>query len=150
MKKLFLMVVATLFINASFASSTSSYTADDAKIDQLFSAATELQLDASDVSYSSDSFDFLLGKNLKPTDENKQMLAGTIAIVSAILGVGLIVPFHRFIIGTGGQSFKIFALYFITAGGCGVITLVDGVLLLMDGNGNKYIDNPKFIMWSGK
>jgi hypothetical protein len=85
---------------------------------------------------------------LKPAEDNKQMIAGAIAIASVVLGVGIIFPFHRFIIGTGGKPFKIFALYCVTLGGCGVITLVDGVLLLMDSKGTKYLDNSKFIMWN--
>jgi hypothetical protein len=148
-KTLICLLLAAVFIviksNTAFAT---DYKLNDTKIDQLFSSSTELILNESNETNIGDSFGFLLGENLKPAEDNKQMIAGAIAIASVVLGVGIIFPFHRFIIGTGGKPFKIFALYCVTLGGCGVITLVDGVLLLMDGNGTKYLDNSKFIMWN--
>jgi TM2 domain-containing membrane protein YozV len=142
-----LSIFAFFIINSNTVCAT-NYKLNDTKIDQLFSSSTELIVNESNETNIGDSFGFLFGGNLKPAEDNKQMVAGAIAIASVVLGVGVIFPFHRFIIGTGGQSFKIFALYCITLGGCGVITLVDGVLLLMDGNGTKYLDNSKFIMWN--
>jgi len=148
-KTLICLLLATVFIiiksNTAYAT---AYKLNDTKIDQLFSSSTELILNESNETNIGDSFGFLLGENLKPAEDNKQMIAGAIAIASVVLGVGIIFPFHRFIIGTGGKPFKIFALYCITLGGCGVITLVDGVLLLMDSKGTKYLDNSKFIMWN--
>jgi len=150
MKKL----ITSLFLLACIATfnlksaSASEYKLDDFAIDQMFSTSIELKIDDSDKTNEDDFYDFLFAGNLKPMDENKQMLAGVIAIASVVLAVGIIFPIHRFILGTGGKPIKIFALYCITLGGCGVITLIDGILLLMDGNGTKYIDNSKFIMWN--
>ena len=149
MKKtlLYLLSIVAFFIIKSNTANATTYKLNDTKIDQLFSSSTELILNESNETNIGDSFGFLLGENLKPAEDNKQKVAGAIAIASVVLAVGFIFPIHRFVIGTGGESFKIFALYCITFGGCGVITLVDGIILVLDETGTKYLNNNKFIMW---
>jgi hypothetical protein len=58
-----------------------------------------------------------------------------------------IVPWHRFYLGTGGENLKIWALYCVTFRWCGVLPIIDGIMLLMDDSGEKYYDNPKYLMW---
>lgn len=82
---------------------------------------------------------------------NKELLGGIVGIAALVLfsPAATIFPVHRFIIGVGGKGAKIWALYCFTLGGCGVISLVDSIVLILDGskNGSKYLDNSKFIIW---
>ena len=58
-----------------------------------------------------------------------------------------IVPWHRYYMGTDGKGVKIWALYCFTLRWCGILPLIDGVFLLLDNTGEKYIENPKYLMW---
>jgi hypothetical protein len=60
------------------------------------------------------------------------------------------IPWHRIYLGTGGKTGKVIALYCVTLDWCGWLTLVDGVMLLIDDTDSKYIDNPKYVMWIGE
>lgn len=147
-----LIAFATYFIfliclceRVSSSNIANNYKVNDGEIDVLFSESEDIsKMDFAEI------IDFLpFSKSLKSNfyENNVQKVAGAIAIASVVLAVGIIFPFHRFIIGTGGEPFKIFALYCITLGGCGVITLVDGIILVLDETGTKYQNNNKFIMW---
>jgi len=57
-------------------------------------------------------------------------------------------PYHRHYLGTNDHRFKIEALYCLTSNGFGVITVVDGIMLLLAEEGDShYIENDSFIMW---
>ena len=60
----------------------------------------------------------------------------------------LMFPWHRFYLGTGGQDVKVGLLYCVTLDWCGLLPLIDGIMLLID-DGSTYIDNPKYLMWTG-
>ena len=58
-----------------------------------------------------------------------------------------IVPWHRLYLGTADNNLKIWALYCVTLRWCGALPIIDGIMLLMDDSGEKYMDNPKYVMW---
>lgn len=77
-------------------------------------------------------------------------ITGVAAInwLGSVLNLAItIIPWHRFYLGTGGENLKIWALYCVTLRWCGVLPIVDGIMLLMDDSGEKYMDNPKYLMW---
>jgi TM2 domain-containing membrane protein YozV len=54
---------------------------------------------------------------------------------------------HRAYLGTSTGTI---VAYILTLGGCGIVALVDWVVLLLaliDDDISKYVDNPKFFMW---
>jgi TM2 domain-containing membrane protein YozV len=145
MKKLivlFLLVAGFSAATKADVTSVSEYVLNEATVEQLFDASEDVTFQISG-GLTADYF--------KPEqvsgDDNKQLIAGIVALASWITGIGAIIPIHRFILGTDGKGFKIFCMYFCTLSGCGFILLVDGILLVMNGEGDKYINNSKFIMW---
>jgi len=57
---------------------------------------------------------------------------------------------HRFYMGTKPLTG---VAYILTGGGCGIVWLVDTIMLLLgvlDDDISRYIDNPKFFMWMGE
>ena len=80
--------------------------------------------------------------------EDKQMVAGIIAVAQLITGIGWFIPIHRLYLGVDDAMEKILIGYICTGSGCGIILLVDAISLLMDSEGTKYIGNPKFLMWN--
>jgi hypothetical protein len=125
---------------ASETNKNGEYKLNDSKIEGLFEQSD-------DITFVGDMASILLPAQQKVKGEDIQLVAGIVALASWLLAVGILVPIHRLILGTGNQAGKIIALYCVTLGGCGFITLIDGIMLVMDGSGSRYIDNPKFIMW---
>ncbi len=145
MKKLivlFLLVTGFCSVSKADIISVSEYVLNEATVEQLFDASEDVTFQISG-GLAADYF--------KPEqvagDDNKQLIAGIVALASWVTGIGAIIPIHRFMLGTNGKGFKIFCMYFCTLSGCGFILLVDGILLVMNGEGDKYINNGKFIMW---
>jgi len=121
-------------------SGLNNYKLDDSVVEQMFETSD-------DVTFSQAVLGFASTSEQKVKGENTQMIAGIVALASFITGVGVLVPIHRLILGTDNQTAKIVALYCVTISGCGFLLLVDGILLLMDSSGDKYIENSKFLMW---
>ena len=143
MKNLFF--VLSLLIGFSFISINSKadnrYKVDESQINLLFE-------NASDVTYTS-TLSNLLAPSISKIkgSENTQLIAGIVALAQLVLGIGILIPIHRIILGTGNQTVKIVGLYCITLSGCGFITLIDGIMLLIDAEGSQYIENSNFLMW---
>ncbi|MES2837455.1 MAG: hypothetical protein V4667_08025 [Bacteroidota bacterium] len=144
MKKILILLLisysasyAKLVSKPNTAETKSEYKIDNNKIDDLFNNAEDISLTANSVNYNI----------TKTNEEEKQLIAGIIAIGSLVLGPGFLIPIHRIVLGTGGETAKIIALYCITLSGCGFITLVDGILLLSNAGGTEYVENSSFIMW---
>jgi len=138
---LFLVLFFSLTTTASFATEIGTlrqYKLDETSIDQLFESSDDISLVA--------NLSIPYGQNVQD-DDDKQMIAGIVALASWNTGIGILVPIHRLILGAGNEVGKIIALYCVTLSGCGFILLLDGIMLLMDSHGNKFIENPKFIMW---
>lgn len=144
LKPVFVLLFAmTINSSALFASETFSqgaYKIDDAGVEELFASSN-------DISFVSDVTSLVLPAQQKVKGGDQQMIAGIVALASWITGVGFLIPIHRLILGTGNEAGKIIALYCVTLGGCGIIVLIDGIILLLDSNGSQYVENPKFIMW---
>jgi len=134
MKKILTLIILSLFI-LPLNLSAENYRLDQSKIDAKFSAATEITLSAAlDISG-------LQGAN-QVLNEKDPVIAFVLATVLGYLGI------HRAYLGT---TPVVVILYIITAGGCGIITLIDWIMLLMvlidEKDLGPYIDNPNFLMW---
>ena len=144
MKKFLLIIALPVLAFSAKASDVSVYKLSDDAIDALFNSSEDVSFLTPNVT---DLMNDLSLKTTATVDDDKQMIAGIIALASLIITIGILVPIHRLYLGTGGQTVKIFFLYFCTLSGCGFITLIDGIMLLINSSSSKYIDNPKFIMW---
>lgn len=141
-----LVILVAILLNcyslfASESQNQGHYKLNDVQIEGLFETSD-------DITFVGDIASLVLPSQQKLKSEDPQLVAGIVALASWITGIGILVPIHRLILGTGNQAGKIIALYCVTLSGCGFILLIDGIMLLMDSQGSKYIDNPKFIMWN--
>ncbi len=137
MKKLLTLFLLSLFL-LPLGAKAESYRIDQNKIDASFAAASEMSiLSVFDMSGLQGPTQIL--------DDKDPAMAFILATVLGYLGI------HRLYLGTEPV---VIILYIITAGGCGIITLVDWIMLLMvlldDKDLGPYIDNPSFIMWKDK
>lgn len=155
--------------------SASTYEIDEAKIEQQFESSESLNYyfhGATDFTHAMNS-DFHMANPAAAEKSNTTAaliafgsvllpwiisvpfniiagLSGVAAIgwIGYLLNVAItIVPWHRFYLGTGGENAKIFLLYCVTLRWCSVLPIIDGIMLLMDDTGEKYFDNPKYVMW---
>ena len=134
MKKLLTLFLLFAFL-IPFNSNAESYRLDQNKIDASFAAATELSImsvfDMSDMQ--------IPGQVL---DDKDPVLAFVLATVVGYLGI------HRLYLGTEPV---VVILYIITGGGCGIVYLIDWIMLLLvlldEKDIGPYIDNPSFLMW---
>lgn len=137
MKKLLTLFLLTLFL-IPLGARAESYRIDQNKIDASFAAATEMSI-----------LSVIEAGNLQlpnqVLDDKDPAMAFILATVLGYLGI------HRLYLGTEPI---VVILYIITGGGCGVITLVDWIMLLMvlidERDLGPYIDNPNFIMWKNQ
>ena len=136
MKKLVLSVIAVLAIAIS--ANAANYKVDNNAIDNIIENATEVVV--LDVEAPA-------AANL-PVFEQKEINVTTAFLLSWLLGYFGV---HRHYMGTKPLMWL---WYTITMGGLGVIWSVDTILLFLDlikvGEGNylnKFINNPKFIVW---
>lgn len=137
MKKLFTLFLLSLII-LPVSLRAENYRIDQNKIDASFAAATEVSLvSAFDLS--------ALNGTQQVLDEKDPVMAFVLATVLGYLGI------HRLYLGTKPV---VVVLYIITAGGCGIITLIDWIQLLLvlldEKDMSPYIDNPNFIMWKNE
>ncbi len=145
MKNIVIILVVMFALLCNNNCTANSYKLDDSAVESLFNKASDIS--------SSPFMDYtsiaLFGKKevLEGT-EDKQMVAGIIAIAQIVTGIGWFIPIHRLYLGVGDGIGKILLGYICTGSGCGIILLVDAISLLMDSEGTKYIGNPKFLMWN--
>jgi hypothetical protein len=131
MKKLFLIAVASLFIGSSFASSTSSYVADDTQIEQLFASSEEVSLNSSDEATA-------LMLNVNSVNGGDQTKTGFLVRAWFCGFIGL----HRSYMGTKGLWWKYFCTF-------NVIGCIDfwGTVFKGDEFFSKFKGNDKFVAW---
>lgn len=145
MKNIVIILVVMFALLCNNNCTANSYKLDDSAVESRFNKASDIS--------SSPFMDYtsiaLFGKKevLEGT-EDKQMVAGIIAIAQIVTGIGWFIPLHRLYLGVGDGIGKILLGYICTGSGCGIILLVDAISLLMDSEGTKYIGNPKFLMWN--
>ncbi len=146
MKSIFILALLSLSITAS--SFAGNYHLNESKLEAAFNES----VDVSNDKFVSAFF------NTSPAEASmmlsadggmdKHTLAAIVAFAELFLGVGILIPIHRLVLGCGGKEIKVVALYCVTLGGCGLLPIVDGIFLIMDQGGTQYIDNTKFLMWT--
>jgi TM2 domain-containing membrane protein YozV len=141
MNKIILIAVAlVLFICKSNATDV-RYLVNDNKVDELFANAQEITI------ADSHMMNLFNQTGITKVSEGSPNPAVATILSMPWLGVGLF-GIHRLYLGTETGTFL---AYLFTLGGCGVISLVDFVVLvvgLINEDVSAYIDNPKFIMWA--
>lgn len=143
-KKTILLFV--LFLNISIMYADSNYHLNEELIETAFTQSEDITMA---VSIFTNSNNHLTNFSIpQPADDNTQIYAAIAGAFGLLLGIGVLIPVHRLILGTNGHFGKVCALYCITLSGCGIITLIDIFMMLVDDTKSKYINNPKFIMWA--
>lgn len=135
MKKIILVLSLFLGIIITSNAASGNYYVDDAQIDQLIDNATEVDLvKILEAPEMQSEASIKAGKNI------------TTALVIALL-VGEM-GIHRLYLGTSTGTFL---AYCLTGGGCGVLYVIDNLLLLLaiidNDPGDKYMNNPNLFMW---
>ena len=133
------------FFGVSYAD---NYKLNEATLESEFASSIDISSD-SEIKAFATAPPNNVESNLSEEGLSKHTIAAIVAYVELVLGVGILIPIHRLVLGCGGAELKVVALYCITLGGCGLLPLVDGIFLIMDYEGDQYVDNPKFLMWSG-
>ena len=137
MKKLFTLLLLGLLI-IPLTATAGNYKIDQNKIDASFASASEMSL------LSTFDLNAFQGTG-QVLEEKDPVMAFVLASVLGYFGI------HRLYLGTEPI---VVILYIVTAGGCGIITLVDWIQLLLvlldEKDMGPYIDNPNFIMWKNE
>ena len=125
---------------------THAYTLNDAAVEQMFEASTDvtplITSHVSDLSFA--SFAVPSPGETSATamvKEKSPVVAFLLAFFLGGLGI------HRFYLGTKTMTG---IGYILTCGGFGIVAFVDWILLLIgtiNDDIDKYVDNPKFFMW---
>jgi TM2 domain-containing membrane protein YozV len=138
MKKLvfaFLTVFALGSVNLQ-AMETDNFFIDDSSVELLFEQAKE------EVTIKQDFFSvYDFTKQEKISGGDNPIIAFVLAWFIGFLGI------HRAYMGTNAA---VVIGYILTIGGCGIVVLVDWIVLLIGVINNdisKYVDNTKFFMW---
>jgi hypothetical protein len=153
LKTIFTSFALLLMVSAVSASvGSSKYHINDEQMNQQFSEAEDITLVTLEMltdNLNMNSTSTAPQNFTTPQGADKQLVAGIICAASLLVFpiTATIVPVHRLYLGTGGKTFKIFALYCITLGGCYVISVVDAIVLLINSEGDEYVENPKWLMW---
>ena len=145
MKKIIIVFVA-VFVSMGSLFANDSYKLDDSQVSAMFNSATE-------TSASVMSADFAALTNMMATTSSINSGNTTTTVLIAWVvdcflgGFGI----HRYVLGTKGSMWAIYT--FTVCGIFGIVPAIDWFVLLIDGlilkNGDKYIDNDKFFMWTG-
>jgi hypothetical protein len=140
MKKLLFSLAFFTCLFATNLSSASTYKVDEAAVDQLFSASDDVTFTASEEAYA------LMNPSTQAVTKGDKTVGGYLIRVIFCSEFAL----HRSYMGTGGRN--LFWYYFCTGGGFGVVSCVDFWWVVFKGSDamNKYADNSKFIVWTGK
>jgi len=146
MKKVFFLSSALLLaVCANSFATTSEYAVDDMAVETYLNSSIEV---APLALMANDEATTMPNTNGMPNT----MVAGKDPVVAFVLSWVLgFLGVHRFYMGTATLTG---VGYILTLGGCGIVATIDWVVLLIalinrDGI-DKYEDNPKFFMWSGK
>lgn len=147
MKAILTCLVACLFAGSAMAiQGSGKYRVNDAEIDAQFEQAAEMQFVAVengwDIMTSEKGVDAKVIARIR-ADKDPQ-IAGIMAIGEIVLGL-VFIPAHRIYLGTDTGTI---IGYVLTCGGFGIITLIDAIVLLTDEDPDRFMDNPKFFMWS--
>ena len=140
MKKLITLLLLVLFGLASAHANADLYRLNNEAVDQMFAGAESVEFFTPNAmaplaDFAGTSYAFV-------TEEKNAAVAFILAWAVGYLGI------HRAYLGTSTGTI---VAYILTLGGCGIVALVDWVILLLELVGDKdiskYVDNPKFFMW---
>jgi TM2 domain-containing membrane protein YozV len=140
MKKTMFAAIFSLFLSISCfasASESASYYIDDNAVETVFEQGSLLSVIPATMETESQAY---AGPQFVNADKNP-WVAFVLAWVLGGLGI------HRWYLGTSTGT-KIG--YCLTLGGCGIVALVDWIVLLIGAINDdigKYEDNPSFFMW---
>ena len=138
MKKTLTLLSFLLVLGFTFQTQASSYKVDQNRIDQIVAKA--------ETAPAISAFDLQTAPELATITGGKDPAIAFI-ICTIVGGIGI----HRLYLGTAPLTF---VLYLITGGGCGIVVLIDWVMLLIalveDKDISPYVNNPNFFMWKGQ
>ncbi|MEZ4722996.1 MAG: hypothetical protein R2813_14065 [Flavobacteriales bacterium] len=166
MKQTFFLL---LFLIVNIAASANNYKLDESNLNVLFESSC-------DISYMLTSSELMKHgiESAAAAGEKRQVVGAIIAFVGpvggyivgtiayfvfavATLGLGaycfpifyipIFLPYHRWYLGTNGNGANVGLLYCVTLNWCGVLSFIDGIMLLIDDTEEKYIENPQYVMW---
>lgn len=144
------VILLAFFCCISMFSIASNYKIDNTALDQIFASAEMVTYDLS----AAQSFDAVqtadaatvpfstAGGQATLASSKEPIVAFLLAWFLGTLGI------HRFYMGTATLTG---VGYILTLGGCGIVALIDWIMLLMgviDKDISKYVNNPKFFMWT--
>lgn len=136
MKKILsiMSIFAVMVIAGTTSVKAENYLVNDEAVEASFTAAVAAPM----------SVDFInaIIPNV-PAEQSK--VAGANGLVAFVLCTFLgTLGVHRFYMGTATLTG---VGYILTGGGCGVVVLIDWVVLLINSDISKYENNTKFFMW---
>ena len=139
MKKIVTFLLLIMLAGLTVQAGASQYRLNETAINEMFDQAEVVDF------YSAQGMGSMFDVTGAPTSflsaEKNPGVAFALAWVIGYLGI------HRAYLGTSTGTI---VAYILTGGGCGVVWVVDWVVLLIgliDDDISKYIDNPKFFMW---
>ncbi|GEM_PF-1826870 len=145
MKTILFFLLAILVLCSSASHASGKYILDEERLEQAF----ELSEDVTGQFTSPFEINpFIANAKVDSDGLDKQTIAAIVVYAQFAVGIGFLIPIHRIILGCDDKLVKVIALYCVTFGGCGVISALDGLFLILDDTHEKYLENPNFIMWS--
>ncbi|MCB0514766.1 MAG: TM2 domain-containing protein [Bacteroidetes bacterium] len=144
--KNFIVLLLLIFVGTTQAYAGSKYKLDNQAVEAMFAASTETSMYLADMAQTADAsatYAGMLSFSSAANDKNA-VVAFILAWALGTLGI------HRLYLGTATLTF---IGYILTLGGCGIVAMVDWIMLLIgmiDDDISNYIDNPKFFMWGNK
>jgi TM2 domain-containing membrane protein YozV len=140
MKKFF-TIIAVVASMLAFTSSAKAdaYTIDDNAVEAAFQASVSAPISMDVINAAIPSG---VNNEAKVSGSSNAAVAFVLCLILGNLGI------HRFYMGTAVLTG---VGYILTIGGCGIVTTIDWVVLLIaliqGGDVSKYEDNTKFFMW---
>jgi hypothetical protein len=139
------------FVIRAFNVNASSYHLNEQNIESAFDQSLNLTTSLGVMDMSTIITEFSLSEAAE--EGSKQQTAAIVGVISLITGIGILIPIHRFILGTGDNGAIIFLVYCgagILGGLSWWLTLVDVIFMFTDDTKSAYIDSGKILMWSDK
>jgi TM2 domain-containing membrane protein YozV len=139
MKRLFTIMFFALFGIAAASANADAYRLNESTVNDMFASAEVV--DFLTPNAMAPLVDFGSTSTAYFSSDKTPAVAFILAWFIGYLGI------HRMYMGTSTGTI---IAYIITGGGCGVVWLIDWIVLLIgvvDDDISKYIDNPKFFMW---
>lgn len=145
------LILILCVLSCGFKAQANKYHLNEVKLDAAFSKSIDLtqQIGIMDLN----SIAMGLGTSKAAEEGSKQTAAAIVGVIQLVTGIGILIPIHRFILGTAGKGAVVFLAYcgvgVVTLGtGSWLMTLVDVIFLFTDDTKNAYVNNGKVLMWS--